>query len=608
MTGSNPLVRDRDVDFLLYEVHNVLDLCKLPAFAEHGRETFDLFLRSAAKLARDSLFPLFREMDEQPARLVDGRVHEHPKMGELYARMVELGIVTAGRPEEVGGAQLPSCITSMAYLYLMAGNGGAVGYPLLTAGAGHLIESFGSDALRELFLERMYGGSWSGTMALTEPQAGSSLGDITTSASPIEGREDVYRIKGNKIFISGGDHQFLDNIVHLTLARRVGDPAGVKGISLFAVPRMRPVAGAPEQLEFNDVHTSQLVHKIGWKGLASLGLSYGENEDCRGWLVGKPCQGLRYMFQMMNEARLLVGANATATASAAYHESLAYARVRTQGRRLDRRTGADSSGPVALIEHPDVRRMLLRQKAIVEGSMSLIVASARYADLAEHHEDPARREQARLLLDMLTPVTKSFAAERGFESTSLALQIHGGYGYSSEYLPELWMREQRLNSIHEGTTAIHSLDLLGRKVVAKGGQALMTLAGVIGADIQAAHQHGELVELCEAVTHELERTGKLTQVLGARGLGGDVIGMLAHSVDYLTLFSNLVVAWQWLRIAGASCKALQGPLADERRAYYQAKVEAARYWIRTELADNARLAKLCESAEDSYLKVPDAGW
>ncbi|MGB1017175.1 MAG: acyl-CoA dehydrogenase family protein, partial [Nannocystaceae bacterium] len=275
MVGSNPLVRDRDIEFLLYEVHNVLDLCKLPAFAEHERETFDLFLGSAAKLARDSLFPLFREMDEQPARLVDGRVHEHPKMGELYARMVELGIVTAGRPEAVGGAQLPSCITAMAYLYLMAGNGGAVGYPLLTAGAGHLIESFGSDALRELFLNRMYEGEWSGTMALTEPQAGSSLGDITTAASPVEGRDDVYRIKGSKIFISGGDHQFLDNIVHLTLARRVGDPAGVKGISLLAVPRMRPVAGDPSELEFNDVHTSQLVHKIGWRGLASLGLSYG---------------------------------------------------------------------------------------------------------------------------------------------------------------------------------------------------------------------------------------------------------------------------------------------------------------------------------------------
>jgi alkylation response protein AidB-like acyl-CoA dehydrogenase len=273
MAGFNPLVRDRDVEFLLYEVHDVLRLCRLPSFVEHERETFDLFLRSAAKVGREQLFPLFREMDEQPARLVDGRVHAHPRAGELYARIVELGILTSGRPESVGGAQLPSAITTMAFLYLMAGNGGMAGYPLLTAGAAHLLESFGSEHLRETFMARMYAGEWGGTMSLTEPQAGSSLGDLTTAARPVEGREGVYRIKGSKIFISGGDHQFLDNIVHLTLARRVGDPAGTRGISLCAVPRLRP--GPDGSLQFNDVHTTQLVHKIGWKGLPSLGLSYG---------------------------------------------------------------------------------------------------------------------------------------------------------------------------------------------------------------------------------------------------------------------------------------------------------------------------------------------
>jgi alkylation response protein AidB-like acyl-CoA dehydrogenase len=604
MAGSNPLVRDRDVEFLLYEVHDVLRLCALPTFAEHERETFDLFLRSAAKLGREQLFPLFREMDEQPARLLDGRVYAHPRAGELYAQMVELGILTAGRPESVGGAHLPSVISTMGFLYLMAGNGGMAGYPLLTAGSAHLLESFGSEHLRETFMAKMYSGEWSGTMSLTEPQAGSSLGDLTTSATPVEGREGVYRIKGSKIFISGGDQQFLDNIVHLTLARRVGDPAGTRGISLFAVPRLRPREDG--SLEFNDVHTSQLVHKIGWRGLPSLGLSYGENDDCLGWIVGEPCKGLNYMFQMMNEARLLVGANATATASAAYHESLAYARERTQGRRLER--GASQSGPTAIIEHPDVRRMLLRQKAIVEGSLSLLVTTARHADLAAHAEQPAERERAGLILDILTPIAKSFPAERGFESTSLALQIHGGYGYSSEYLPELWMREQRLNTIHEGTTAIQSLDLLGRKVVAKAGRALFALSEDIRVDIEHARHCGVDEELCDTVKIELARMTGLTQVLGARGLGGDVVGMLAHSVDYLTLFSNLIISWQWLLMAAAACRGLGRELDDEQTDYYRGKIEAARYWIRTELADNARLAVLCESAEDSYLKVPDAGW
>jgi alkylation response protein AidB-like acyl-CoA dehydrogenase len=604
MTASNPLVRDRDVEFLLYEVHDVLRLCQLPPFAEHGRETFELFLRSAAKLGREQLFPLFREMDEQPARLCDGRVHAHPRAGELYAQMVELGILTAGQSESVGGAQLPSAISTLAFLYLMAGNGGMAGYPLLTAGSAHLIESFGSEWLRETFMNPMYAGEWGGTMSLTEPHAGSSLGDLTTSATPVEGREGVYRIKGNKIFISGGDHQFLANIVHLTLARRVGDPAGTRGISLFVVPRMRPREDG--SLEFNDVHTSQLVHKIGWKGLPSLGLNYGENDDCLGWIVGEPCKGLSYMFQMMNAARLLVGTNATATASAAYHESLAYARERTQGRKLQ--PGASGGGPISIIEHPDVRRMLLRQKAIVEGSLSLLVTTAVAADLAAHAEQPAERERAGLILDILTPIAKSFPAERGFESTSLALQIHGGYGYSSEYLPELWLREQRLNSIHEGTTAIQSLDLLGRKVVAKAGRGLIALSEDIRVDIESARQGGVDEDLCDTVKIELGRMIGLTQVLGARGLSGDVVGMLAHSVDYLTLFSNLIIAWQWLRMAAAARRGLGRELDDEQTAYYRAKIEAARYWIRTELADNARLAVLCESAEDSYLKVPDAGW
>ena len=604
MAALNPLVRDRDIQFLLYEVHRAERLCQLPAFAEHERETFDLFLASAAKLARERLFPLFRDMDERPARLVDGRVVDHPAMGEIYEQLVELGILTASRPESVGGASLPRCITTMAFLYLMAGNGGAAGYALLTAGSAHLIESFGSEELKQVYMRRMYAGEWTGTMALTEPQAGSGLGDLTTSATPVPERDGVYKIKGSKIFISGGDLRFRENVVHLTLARRVGDPAGTRGISLFVVPRMRPNPDTGA-LEFNDVHTSQLVHKIGWKGLPSLGLSYGENDDCVGWLLGEPGQGLTYMFQMMNEARILVGANATATASAAYHESLAYARERTQGRRIDRR--GDHNKAVAIIQHPDVRRMLLRQKAIVEGSMSLLVTAAGYEDLATHSEQPAERERAQLILDILTPVTKSFAAERGFESTSLALQIHGGYGYSSEYLPELWLREQRLNSIHEGTTAIQSLDLLGRKVVAKGGRALLLLSEELRADVEVARSLGVDEELCDAVKIELARVTELTAVLGARGLGGDLTGMLAHSVDYLTMFSNLIIAWQWLRMAAAARRGLGGEIDDAEADYYRGKIEAARYWIRTELADNARLAVLCETGEDSYLKIPDFG-
>ncbi|NVB37981.1 acyl-CoA dehydrogenase [Pseudenhygromyxa sp. WMMC2535] len=605
MSAANPLVRDRDVEFLLHEVHEVMRLCALPDFADFDRETFDLYLESAAKLAREVYYPTFKAMDEDGAKLVDGRVVTPPQMRALFDAAVELGLLTAERSEAVGGAGLPQSISVVGYLYLMAGNAGAVGYPLLTSGAAHLLESFGSPLLQERFMAKMYAGEWTGTMALTEPGAGSGLGDLTTTAAPVEGDnpEGVYRVRGSKIFISGGDHDLRENVVHLTLARRVGDPAGTRGISLFAIPRMRPTADGG--LEFNDVHTTQLIHKIGWKGLPSLGLSFGESDDCLGWLVGEPCKGLSYMFQMMNEARLLVGANGTATASAAYHESLAYARERVQGRHLDRRR---ASGPVAIIEHPDVRRMLLRQKSIVEGSMSLLIATAGYADRSVHATDADERQRAKRILDILTPVAKSFPAERGFESTSLSVQIHGGYGYSSEYLPELWLREQRLNSIHEGTTTIQSLDLLGRKVMADAGRGLMALSEDIRVDVEGAKRCGVDEDLCQTVKLELVRVGELTAMLGQRGVGGDAVGMLAHSHDYLVLFSNLILAWQWLRVAGAACRGLGAQTGDEVAEFYRGKLEAARYWIRTELADNARLAELCETGEDSFLKVPDGGW
>ena len=610
MAATNPLVRDRDVDFLLDEVHDVASLCALPAYADHSRETFALFLASAAKLARERLFPLFRAMDEQPARLVEGRVEVHPQMAGLWDQMVELGLLTATCPAEVGGVQLPHAISVVAYLYLMAGNAGAVGFPLLSAGAAHLLESFASPALQEAFMTRMYAGEWTGTMSLTEPQAGSGLGDLTCKATPIAGREGVYAIQGSKIFISGGDHDFRPNVVHLTLARRVGDPAGTKGISLFAVPRMRPVdgelarlmPGGDGALEFNDVHTTQLIHKIGWKGLPSLGLAYGETGeggDCQGWLIGEPCQGLTYMFQMMNEARILVGANATATASAAYHEALAYARERTQGRRLVR-TPAPEQGPVAIIEHPDVRRMLLRQKAIVEGSLALLIHASKFADISEHHDDPEERRRAQKILDILTPVAKSFPAERGFESNALALQIHGGYGYSSEYLPEAWLRDQKLNSIHEGTTGIHGLDLLGRRALADG--ALMALGREMtttAADARAAGVSSDWIDRFDAA---IQTTATLTMALAARGQQGEAEFMLRHSADFLDLFGTVVIAWQWLRQAAVAARALPTASASDR-GFYEGKLCAAQYWLATELPRIDHLADLCRRGEDSYARM-----
>ncbi len=588
--AANPLVSDRDVEFVLHEVLDVTSLCRLPYFQDHGRETFDLYLGAARRLAREVLFPSYRAVDRDPPVLRDGRVTVHPLLHEIHPRIVALGHIAAARPAEVGGQQLPLSVATAAELYLMAGNLSAVSYAGLTTGAAHLLESFGSADLKRDYMEPMYRGEWTGTMALTEPQAGSSLADVATRARPAG---DHYLIEGSKIFISGGDHDLAPNVVHLVLARIEGAPAGVKGISLFCVPKLRLEGG---RLVGNDVQGAGLIHQIGWRGLPSLAMSFGEAGDCRGWLVGQANRGLAHMFQMMNEARLMVGCHGVATASVAFHESCLYALSRPQGRPLASR---DPSRPqVPIVEHADVRRMLLRQKAIVEGGLSLLVSAAFQADLAGHAEDQAVRTRAQRLLDVLTPVAKSFPAEAGFESNALALQIHGGYGYSSEYLPEAWLRDQKLNSIHEGTTGIQGLDLLGRRAVAEGGAGLRALLEEMAAAAGRARRAGVEASWADAVEAAGQRLAEVTMGLGALGLEGKADEMLRHSADYLRAFSLVAVAWQWLLQAAVAREGLAREPAG--RDFYQGKLRAAQYFIATELPDALRLLDLCASGEDSY--------
>ena len=591
-TIDSTLISDELVDFLLYDVLDVTALCALPAFADHARDTFDPWLGTCRKLARELLFPAYRAMDAEPPELVDGHVKVHPRMRAIWGELVATGLVACARPVEVGGQSLPMTVAAFANAYLMAGNLSAFCYAGLTTGAAHLIEAFGDEQLKATFMRPMYEGRYTGTMALTEPHAGSSLADITTRATPTESGH--YLIRGSKIFISGGDHDIAENVVHLVLARIEGAPLGSKGISLFAVPRERLEA---EKLVPNDVHVTGLIHKIGWRGLPSLALSFGEADDCRGWLVGAPNQGLRCMFQMMNEARIMVGTNAAATASVAYQESLRYALDRRQGRAV---TAPDPAGPqVPLVEHADVRRMLLRQKAIVEGSLCLIGTTARYADLAEHDADPQAKQRAKLICDLLTPIAKTFPAEKGYEVNVLAVQIHGGYGYSSEYLPEALLRDQKLNSIHEGTTGIQSLDLLGRKVVAGGGAAFAALRDDVMSDIERALESGVDASIIDPLRAAFDRMAELTMTLGGRGLQGDVDGMLSHANDYLDALATVVIGWMWLKMASA--------VAARDDDFAKGLRQAALYWARTELPRVSVLAALCDSAERSYLDL-DPAW
>ncbi len=593
----NPLIDDRLIDLLL-DLERVEELCAFPYFADHDRETFGLYVDACRRVGRQVLWPSYVATDAEPPALAEGRVRLHPKTKDGFHQVRELGVIAANRPEAFGGHQLPITVSTLAHAYLMAGNLSTAGLAWLTTGAAHLVEEFADEAVRTTFLEPMLEGRWTGTMALTEPHAGSSLGDLTTTAT--DAGDGTYRIRGAKIFISGGDHDAAENVVHLVLARIEGAPDGVKGISLFAVPQRRPTelgAGAADrELEPNDVHVTGLIHKIGWRGLPSLALGFGDEGDCRGWLVGRPHHGLRQMFQMMNEARIGVGVSAAATASVAYHEALAYARERTQGRALGSRS---ESEPVALVAHADVRRMLLRMKSIVDGSFALAATTARLADEAQHGPE-AGRPRAAALLDLLTPITKTFPAEWGYEANVLAVQIHGGYGYTSEYVPEALMRDQKLNSIHEGTTQIQALDLLGRKVVAGGGAALGILKESIDETLAAAREAGVDEALPAALERALGEVAALTAALGTAGAQGDLEGMLGHGVDYLTLFAIVIVAWQHLRLATAAQRA--GGESD----FHRGLLQSARYWFATELPRVPMLARRCR--EDRSFVDLDPAW
>ncbi|MDL2718676.1 MAG: acyl-CoA dehydrogenase [Acidobacteriota bacterium] len=596
---TNPLLNDRDVSFLLYDVFDAASLLALPHFADHSRETFDGYIGLCARFAHETVFPAFKALDEEPPRLVDGQVFAHPCLHDILPKMREVGVFAASRPFDVGGQQLPLTIATAAHLYIMAANPAVYSFAGLSTGAAHLIEAFGSDDLKARYMTPLYEGRFTGTMALTEPHAGSSLADVSTRATPAG---DHFLLSGSKIFISGGDHDLTENIVHLVLARIDGASAGIKGVSLFVVPKRRVTDGG---LEGNDVKISGLVHKIGWRCLPAVILSLGEAGDCRGWLVGEPHQGIPYMFQMMNEARISIGADGVAGASVGYHESLSYAASRPQGRPV---TSKDPRLPqVPILEHADVRRMLLRQKAIVEGGLGLVLQAALCADRARHAATEPERQHAQLLLDLLTPVAKSFPAEKGFESNALALQIHGGYGYTSEYLPEAWLRDQKLNSIHEGTTGIQGLDLLGRKVMAKGGAALVALETEVSAACRRAEAAGVDAAWVIAVRHAGASLNALTRELGARGSAGDVEGMLCHSADYLELFSTYAVAWQWLLQAAAAKEGLAKGGEPRDHDHLEGKLAAAQYWIRTELPKNAALVTLCRENEDSYARMKP-GW
>ena len=576
------------VKFFMNNVQELESILKKERFVDHDLESVDLFIESVKHFADRELFPYFKEMDEKPAHYKDGTIHVHQQVEKMMKEGGAMGLISAPFDYEDGGLQLPLLVHTAANYILDAANNHLPGYSGLTSGAAELIVEFANKNLKEKYTPKMLTGEWGGTMCLTEPQSGSSLSDIVTKATPFDGN---YKISGQKIFISGGDHQYANNIVHLLLARVEGAPAGTKGISLFVVPKMRLEENG--DLSFNDVTTVADFEKMGQKGYCTTHLSFGDKDDCHGYLVGEENKGLEYMFLMMNGARIAVGRGASAIACAAYYASLEYANERPQGRKLSSDGTKNLKDKQSLIiEHPDVRRMLLLQKSMVEGSMNLIFKAAKYFDLHHNSTDIKNKHKYHTLLEMIIPVVKTYPSEAGIYSINNGLQVLGGYGFCSDFILQQYYRDIRISSIYEGTTGIQSQDLLGRKMMLNNGEGSKLLLEEIQKTIDKANQDNELKEWASSLNDQLDNTQKILFHLMPFAIKGDYEKFLADASVFMEFFSLIIVGWSWLEIGVATKHAISTNNNTLDTRFYQGKLDALEYFYVYELPKTKGLAEI----------------
>ena len=573
--------------YLLYDIHSLENLLSRQRFQEHDMESLNLFIDSVKEFSDRELYPYFKEMDETPAYHKDGKVIVHKQVETVMRQSGEMGIIAASFNYEDGGLQIPFSALQAAVYVMDAANNHLPGYPSLTQGAAELIIEFGNETLKETYIPNMLAGIWGGTMCLTEPQAGSSLSDIVTKASPTA--EGYYKISGQKIFISGGDHQYADNFVHLVLARIEGAPQGTKGISLFVVPKKRLKKDG--SLEYNDVMTIADFQKMGQRGYCTTHLGFGDTDDCRGWLVGEEHKGLNQMFLMMNGARIAVGRGAAAIAMAAYRTSLQYANERPQGRKL---TSTGKKNPTEkqslIIEHPDVRRMLLLQKSIAEGSLSLVFLASKYQDIITTATSEEEKEKYNLLLEMIIPIVKTFPSEAGAESVDNGLQVLGGYGFCTDFGLQQYYRDIRISSLYEGTTGIQSQDLLGRKVTMQNGKGLALLVTEIMHTIEAAAKEDDLKEYAAVLGEKLKLSEKVLAHLMPFAMKGNYERYLADANLFMEYMSIVVIGWLWLEMAVDAKKEVANSNRKYSQDFYESKIHTMKFYFKYEVPKTVSLA------------------
>ncbi|MBX2840318.1 MAG: acyl-CoA dehydrogenase [Flammeovirgaceae bacterium] len=588
--------------FQLYEIHECEELLNKGRYSAYDKASIDLLLDAVKSFSDKDLFPYIKEMDEKPAYYDDGKIIIHPQFEKIFKQAGEMDLVGASFNEKDGGLQLPTTVFQALNYIMEAANNHVPGYLGLTSGAANLILSFGSEDLKKKYVPKMLEMKWGGTMCLTEPQAGSSLSDIKSTAKKTE--NGYYKINGQKIFISSGDHQFVENIVHLFLARVEGAPAGTKGVSLFVVPKY----GINDVGEFEPNHVTTVgeFEKMGQRGYCTTHLVFGDGGECQGWLVGEENKGLSYMFQMMNEARIGTGRMGAAIASAAYFASLEYARERPQGRKLKATGKKDvQSVQTLIINHPDVQRMLLLQKAIVEGSLSLILQASTYLD-KELTSEGEEKEKYNLLLELLTPVVKTYPAEQGRISVSNGLQVLGGYGYCQDFILQQYYRDIRIIAIYEGTTGIQSLDLLGRKVGLKNGLALELLTKEIQIDLKKANSFEGLTLYANTLLENLGLVQKVLAALIPHAKLGNFEKYLADATIFMELFGTIVVGWQWLKMAIGAKESLNNKDQEYSKTFYEGKIHTMKFYFKYEMAKTKGLVKILLDDEDLTISTNQA--
>ena len=604
---SSKILSRRDFEFLLYEWLAVESLTKRARFADHSRETFDAALSTCERIATDLFEPHNKKNDQHEPTFDGERVKMIPEIGIALKAFCDAGLMAAGRDYELGGMQLPAVVEKAGFAWFKAANVGTSSYPFLTIGNSNLLLAHGSPEQIETFVKPMLTGRFFGTMCLSETLAGSSLSDVKTKAVPEQ--DGSYRLFGSKMWISAGEHDLAENIVHLVLAKIPNEdgtlPVGVKGISLFIAPKFL-VAADGAIGERNDIVLAGLNHKMGYRGTTNCLLNFGEGKftpggkaGAVGYLVGEPGQGLAQMFHMMNEARIGVGLGATALGYTGYLHALDYARNRPQGRPPTGKNPATAQ--VAIIQHADVKRMLLAQKSYVEGALALNLYCARLVDDEKTSDDDSERRDATLLLDILTPIAKSWPSQWCLEANNLAIQVHGGYGYTRDYNVEQFYRDNRLNPIHEGTHGIQGLDLLGRKVVMKDGAAFELLAARMRDTIARCNASPDVgaKKLAAALEARLAHLIEVTRILHG---ASDASVTLANATVYLEAFGHIVIAWIWLEqflVAGSKT-------TREEADFYQGKFAACRYFFVYELPKVGPMLDLLGSLDTTTLTMQDA--